>query len=175
MGDDPLALDTRRRLYDAVRQTPGISAREIQRAAGTAWGETAYHLERLAQGGLVHRERGGHQDYYFCTDLPLGDRTLLRMARSPAIRRLLVVLLETPDVSLAELSERAELSLSRSSIHLRRLLETGMVGSDRRGALRTFAIVDRDRIARALVAYRESFSDAWIERLVDTFGEMFPP
>jgi predicted transcriptional regulator len=175
VGEDPLALDTRRRLYDAVRQTPGLSAREIQRSAGTAWGETAYHLERLAQGGLLHRERGSHQDYYFCTDLPLGDRTLLRLARSPAVRRLLVVLLETPDVSLSELSERAELSLSRTSIHLRRLLETGMVGSDRRGALRTFAVVDRERIARALVTYRESFADAWVERLVDTFGEMFPP
>ncbi|MCI4334884.1 MAG: hypothetical protein L3K04_04590 [Thermoplasmata archaeon] len=175
MGEDPLALDTRRRLYDAVRSTPGVSAREIQRLAGTAWGETAYHLERLAQGGLLHRERGSHQDYYFCTDLPLGDRTLLRLARSPAVRRLLVSLLATPDLTLAELSERAQLSLSRSSIHLRRLLATGMVGSGRREQFRTFAVVDRERIARALVTYHASLADEWVERFVDSFGELFPP
>jgi predicted transcriptional regulator len=175
VGEDPLALETRRRLYVAVERTPGLSAREIQRTAGTAWGETAYHLDRLAVSGLLHRERGPHQDFYFCATLPLGDRTLLRMARSEAIRRILVSLLETPDLTLREISQRCELSLSRSSIHLRRLLATGIVGSGRRGPLRTFAIADPARIGRILVAYRESYADRWIERLVETFGELFPP
>ncbi|MCI4363026.1 MAG: ArsR family transcriptional regulator [Thermoplasmata archaeon] len=175
MGEDPLALETRRRLYAAVERTPGLSAREIQRSAGTAWGETAYHLERLALSGLLHRERGSHQDFYFCAKLPLGDRTLLRVARSAATRRILVTLLETSDLTLGEITARSELSVSRGSIHLRRLLATGIVGSGRREQLRTFAVVDPPRIARILVAYRESYTDRWVERLVDTFGELFPP
>ncbi|MCI4345820.1 MAG: winged helix-turn-helix transcriptional regulator [Thermoplasmata archaeon] len=175
MGEDPLALETRRRLYAAVERTPGLSAREIQRSAGTAWGETAYHLERLAVSGLLHRERGSHQDFYFCATLPLGDRTLLRVARSAASRRILVTLLESPDLTLAEIAARCELSLSRGSIHVRRLLATGIVSSGRREQLRTFVVADPPRIARILVAYRENYADRWVDRLIATFGEMFPP
>ena len=48
MEDDPLALDTRRRLYVAVREAPGLGAREAQRVAGTAWGEwSARDFSRL--------------------------------------------------------------------------------------------------------------------------------
>src|SRR5512135_1206997 len=98
--DDPLSLETRRRLYEAARGGPGRSAREIQRAAGTAWGETTYHLDRLERSGLVHRERGPHQDFYFAASVPLGERTLLRVARSSAARRILVALLRQSDLTL---------------------------------------------------------------------------
>lgn len=175
MDEDPLALETRKRLYDAARAAPGQSAREIQRAAGTAWGETTYHLDRLEKSGLLNRERGPHQDFYFPATVPLGERTLLRQARSAAVRRILVDLLRVAELTLPEVAERNGLSLSRASIHLRRLLETGLVRPGRRGRLRTFAISDPERTARILVAYRTGYADAWVDRLVDAWGELFPP
>ena len=175
MDEELLALETRRRLYLATRSTPGRSAREIQRAAGTAWGETTYHLDRLERSGLVHRERGPHQDFYFAASVPLGERTLLRVARSSAARRILVVLLREGDLTLAEVTSRAALSLTRVSIHLRRLLDTGLVHSGRRDRLRTFRLSDPERTGRVLVAYKDGFGDALIDGLSDTWGELFPP
>jgi predicted transcriptional regulator len=174
MSDDPLALETRRRLFAAVQRAPGLSAREVQRRAGTAWGETVYHLERLEASGVVHRERGPHQDFFFAAQVPLGERTLLRLGRSAAARHILVVLIAEPDRTLREVSERSEMSVSRASIHLRRLLECGVVASGRRESLRTFRVADPDRTARLLVTYRAGFADLWVERLVDSWGEMFP-
>jgi predicted transcriptional regulator len=175
MDDDLLALETRRRLYVAIARVPGQSAREIQRGAGTAWGETAYHLDRLAEAGVVHRERGAHQDFYFAAEVPLGDRTLLRIARAPAARRILIELLRAPDLTLPEVAARAELSVSRISIHLRRLGETGLVATGRRESLRTFRVADPARVARVLVTYRNGYGDGWVDRLVEAWGEMFPP
>ena len=175
MDDEALALETRRRLYDAAASAPGQSAREIQRTAGTAWGETTYHLERLEKAGLLHRERGTHQDFYFAATVPLGERTLLRVARSAAVRRILVTLLETEDRTLGEVAGSTGLSLTRASIHLRRLLSTGLVQSGRRDRLRTFRLGDRERTARILVTYRQGLGDELIERLTETWGEMFPP
>ncbi|MCI4367418.1 MAG: winged helix-turn-helix transcriptional regulator [Thermoplasmata archaeon] len=172
MVEDPLALVTRRRLYDTVVGTPGLSAREIQRATGTAWGETTYHLLRLEEAGHVHREHGTHQDFYFAEGVPLGDRTLLR---SSTVRRILVVLLEEPDRTLEEIAERSRTSLSRSSIHVRRLVETGLVETGVRERWRTFRIGDRRRIAQVLVGQRGGYGDEYIDRLVDVFAEMFPP
>jgi predicted transcriptional regulator len=175
MVEDPLALATRRRLYEAVVATPGLSAREVQRASGTAWGETTYHLLRLEEAGHVQREHGSHQDFYFAAAVPLGDRTILRLARSETVRRILVVLLEVPDRTLEETAELSHASLSRTSIHLRRLVETALVESGVRERRRTFRIGDRRRIAQVLVAHRHGYPDDYIDRLVDTWAEMFPP
>ena len=175
MGEDPLALETRRRLYDAVRRVPGIGGREAQRAAGTGWGETVYHLDRLTDSGLLHRERSGHQDHYFLAEVPLADRRLLGLMRSPAARRLAAALLEHGVQTVPELTERTGLSLGRLSIHLRRLIETGLVSTGRRGRLRTFGAADPERVMRLFVAYREGFADEWLERLIDTWSELFRP
>jgi predicted transcriptional regulator len=175
MEDDPLALETRRRLYEVIRAAPGLGAREVQRAAALGWGETVYHLDRLVESGLVHREHGGHQDHYFVAAVPLGDRRLLGLARSPSARRLLVVLLEQPGLSVPSLIERTGLSAGRISIHLRRFLESGLVVAGRSGRFRTFAVADRERVARMLIAYRSGFADPLIERLVETWSELFRP
>lgn len=175
MEDDLLALDSRRRIYTVVSHSPGLGSREIQRQTGMAWGETTYHLDRLVTGGLVHREEGGHQDYYFAATVPLGDRTLLRLARSEASRRLLGALLTDADLTVPELEERTGLSPGRLSIHVRRFLETGLVQSGRRERFRTFRIADRDRVVRILITYRTSYADGWVDRLLETWSEVFRP
>ena len=175
MEDDPLALETRRRIYEAVRQAPGLGGREAQRAAGTGWGETVYHLDRLTTSGLVHRERSGHQDHYFVAAVPLADRNLLRFTRSPSARRLLVALLERPHQSVPDLMARTSLSAGRLSVHLRRLVQTGAVRTGRAGRWRTFEVADQAQVVRLLVTYRAGIADQWVERLLETWSELFRP
>jgi predicted transcriptional regulator len=175
MGDDLLALGTRRRIYTVVVRSPGLGSREIQRQTGMAWGETTYHLDRLVTAGLVHREQGGHQDHYFAATVPLGERTLLKLAQSDASRRLLGALLTEPDLTIPELQERTGLSPGRLSIHLRRFLETGLLQSGRRERFRTFAVTDRDRVIRILITYRSGLADGWFDRLLETWSEVFRP
>lgn len=174
MDEDPLALETRRKLYEAVRRAPGIGGREAQRATDLGWGETVYHLERLIEAGLLHRESAGHQDHYFVATVPLADRRLLGLTRSSSARKLLVVLLEEGDArTVPELVDRTGLSMGRLSVHLRRLMETGLVQTGRRGRLRTFSTVDRDRLIRLLITYRDGFGDSWMERMLETWSELF--
>ena len=172
MDEDLLALPTRRRLYEAVRHAPGIGAREAQRAAGTGWGETVYHLDRLTEAHLLQRERAGHQDHYFVAAVPLGDRSVLRLARSASARRLLVALIESPGATVPELSGHTGLSDGRLSVHLGRFAELHLLTTGRRGRMRTFEIADRDRVLRLLVTYREGLADAWVERLLETWSEL---
>jgi len=175
MEEELLALDTRRRLFEAARGAPGSGAREIQRAAGTGWGETVYHLERLTEAGLLHRERSGHQDHYFAATVPLGDRRLLRLTRSRSARRVLVTLLETPSMTVPDLTLRTGLSAGRLSVHLRRMLETGIARAGRQGRYRTFEVVERERVIRVLITYRVGFADQWIDGLLDTWTDLFRP
>jgi predicted transcriptional regulator len=175
MEEDPLALDTRRRIYEAVRSAPGSGAREVQRSASTAWGETVYHLDRLTHAGLVQRERSAHQDHYFVAAVPLGDRNLLRLSRSASARRILIALMDDTGLTVPQLIERTGLSAPRVSVYLHRLMDTGVLQIGRRDRWRIFSLVDRERVAKILVAYRQGFADEWIERLVETWSEMFRP
>ncbi len=173
MGDeDPLALAARRRIYEAVRRAPGAGAREAQRAAGTGWGETTYHLERLTDAGLIHRERGPFQDHYFVSEVPLGDRRLLGLARSASARRTLVALVDSGESTVPEIAGRTGLSEGRIAVHLGRLVETGIVRTGRRGRWRTFEVVDKDRVMRLLIAYREGLADGWIEGALDAWSSL---
>ncbi len=173
MEEDLLTLPTRRRVYEAVRTVPGGAAREVQRRAGTAWGETVYHLERLTDGGLIVREKGGHQDHYFVAELAPLDRRLLRLARSPSARRVVVTLLDVPGRTVPELAEATGLSPSRLSVHLGRLYESGALLTGRRGRLRTFELRERERMIRLLVTYREGLADAWVEGTLATWSDLF--
>jgi predicted transcriptional regulator len=162
-------------LYEVVRRVPGIAGREVERRAGTARGETVYHLDRLVEAGLLNRELGGHQDHYFVATVPLGDRSLLRLARSPSARRLMVSMLQEPELTVPDLERRTGLSPARLSVHLRRMIDARIVACGRRDRLRTFSIVDRERVVRVLVSYREGYADRWVEGLLETWPEVFPP
>lgn len=172
MEEDLLALPTRRRLFEVVQRSPGIGAREVQREAGTGWGETVYHLDRLTRAHLLQRERSEHQDHYFVAQVPLADRGLLRLARSPSARKLLVTLLESPNRTVPDLADRTGLSAGRVSVHLGRLMQLGILATGRSDRFRTFEIADRERVLRLLVSYRESWADEWVERLLTTWSEI---
>ena len=169
--DDLLGQPTRRRIYDAVSGHPGASARDVQRLVGLAWGETAYHLDQLTKGGLLRRERGGRRDYYFRLDMTWDDRKLFLTLRSETARNLLLLLSETPELTLAELRERADISLSTASFHLRYLLTQGLVEAVRDGNLRRYRAVRPARVAELLKQYKDSFQD----RLVDRFIRVWSP
>ena len=175
MDEDLLSLPTRRKLFEVVRRSPGIGAREVQRAAGLGWGETVYHLDRLTQAHLLQRERAGHQDHYFVAAVPLADRALLRLTRSASARRLLVALLEAAGATVPDLVERTGLSAGRISVHLGRLAQLSLLRSGRRGRLRTFEVADREQMLRMLVSYREGLADEWVERLLATWSDLLRP
>ncbi|HLY76338.1 MAG TPA: helix-turn-helix domain-containing protein [Thermoplasmata archaeon] len=172
--EELLSQPTRRRIYDAVGGHPGASAREVQRIVGLGWGETAYHLEQLTKGGALRRERGGRRDYYFRAEMTWDDRKLFLTLRSATARRLLLVLCESPGLTLAELRERADISLSTASFHLRYLLSQGHVEGVRDANLRRYRTVRPDRVAELLALYRDSFRDQLVERFVEAWSSLLP-
>ncbi len=170
--DDVLAQPTRQRIFDVVGAHPGASAREIQRLSGLAWGETAYHLDQMIRAGVVRRERGGRRDYYFRLDMTWEDRRVLLSLRSSTERKLLLVLVDSPDLTLSELKERTQTSLSTTSAHLRRLLSLGIVESSRTASGRSFRAVRPERVALLVKQFQESFRDRVVDRFVETWSDL---
>jgi predicted transcriptional regulator len=171
--DESLTQPTRRKIFDVVTAYPGASARDVQRLAGLAWGETASHLDQLTRAGLVRRERGRGRDFYFVPSTNWEDRRLFQALRSPAQRRLLLVLSESPDLTLQDLRVRTGFSLSTTSFHLRQLLASGIVESRRSDNTRRYRAVRPFRVAELVRGYRESFRDGLVDRFIETWSGMF--
>jgi predicted transcriptional regulator len=171
--DDLLAQPTRRRIFDAISKNPGSSARDVQRLAGLAWGETAYHLDQLTRAGLVRRERGGRRDYYFLSSMRWEDRRLFQALRSPTQRRLVLLLSQAPGLTLAELRERTGLSLSTTSFHLRQLLERSVIEGYRGGNVRRYRVLQASHVAELVRGYRDSFEDRLVDRFVEAWTGLF--
>ncbi len=171
--DDVLAQPTRQRIFEVVGAHPGASAREIQRLSGLAWGETAYHLDQMIRAGVVRRERGGRRDYYFRLDMTWEDRRVLLSLRSSTERKILLALVASPDLTLGDLKDRTQTSLSTASAHLRRLLALGVVESSRTATGRSFRPVRPERVAFLVKQYQESFRDRMVDRFVETWSDLF--
>lgn len=170
--DDLLRQPTRRRIYEVVSTHPGASARDVQRLAGLAWGETAYHLDQLTRAGALRRERGGRRDFYFRPDMTWDDRRILRSLRSESQRRLLLTLAGSEGLTVAELGERAHLSLSTTSFHLRVLVEAGVVEGFRDENSRRYRALFPRRLTELLRTYQGSFEDRLVDRFVETWSSL---
>lgn len=168
--EDRSPSSSRQRILEDVAHHPGSSAREIQRRLELAWGETAYHLDRLNRAGEVRRERGGWRDYYFSIDLTWADRRIFQALRSPAERRLVLAILERPGEGFTALVRRTGLSRSTASFHLGRLVDLGVLVGPHTTPESGFRVLDPGRTQRLLSTYAASLSDVLVDRFVAAFG-----
>jgi DNA-binding transcriptional ArsR family regulator len=60
-------------------------------------------------------------------------------------------------------------------VHLGRLVDTGIVRTGRRGRWRTFEVVEKERVQRLLVSYREGLTDRWVEGVLETWSGLLRP
>ncbi|MCI4368515.1 MAG: ArsR family transcriptional regulator [Thermoplasmata archaeon] len=160
----------RERILEDVARHPGSSAREIQRRLELAWGETAYHLERLHRSGELRRERGGWRDFYFAVDLTFADRRIFQALRSPAQRRIVLTVSEFPGETFTHVVRRTGLGRSTASFHLNRLVELGVLSNASTGAEAGYRVKEPARIHHLLSTYAASFADELVDRFVGAFG-----
>ena len=171
-SDELLQLPTRRRIYDAVGERPGSSARDLQRNLGLGWGATAYPLERLTRDGLLRRERSGRQHAYFHSGIHWEDRKLLIALRSPTERRVMLELVAAPGLSFAQLEGRG-MSKSTLSLHLGNLVRLGIGEPEMTPEGRRFQLSAPGRVAELATLHRELYRDRLVDHLADLWGTVY--
>ena len=172
--DDVLQLKTRRLIYDAVRQNPGWSARDIQRLLGLGWGETSHHLNRMVQAGVLRRERAPKRDFYFPMDIPWDERRCLIFLRGENTRRILLTLLGSSGLRSVEIAERLRLGKSTVSFHLTRLVQGSLVLSSREDVNCRYQVAHPERVAGILANYRGSFREELASRFAEVWDALLP-
>lgn len=164
-------LDTRRRIYEQIKKSPGIHFREIERRLNVVVGNLQYHLQYLEKKKLIVASNDDDYVRYFAVDKNLNEkeRKILSLLRRSSCRHILVQLLKNPDLNNKDLSSAVGLSPSTISWNLNKLVETGVIERKKTGRISNFIIIDPTTVIELLICYKESFLDT----LVDGFIEMW--
>lgn len=154
-----------------VEEYPGVHPREVERRLGLANRLAAYHLDALAEEGVVARVDADGFSRYFpreasghLTPRDLAFICLLR--RAPALQ---VVLLLVAKDEMTPAAMADELGLARPSVsyHLKALLESDVVSVRAEGRERRYALRDPAYVRRMLASFHplpgdvDSFSKLW--------------
>ncbi len=141
---DPLKHPNRRRLYEAVKEHPGATFRELVRRTEIPTGTARHHLQVLAQANLIsirqHKETLRHFDNHGRFDDSWRAVTLLR---EPELRMLCAWLAEHPGVhqrGIMEASTQWGWSRSTTQHRLRRLEAEGLVTVVAQGRLKCYSV-----------------------------------
>ncbi len=166
MEDKVLQLDARRRLFEAIKEFPGIHMRELQRKTGMALGTLRYQIRFLEKHGLiVERKEGRLLTYYPAkggADVDARDKKYLSILRQELPRLIVLHLMMHPHSTHGEMKGHFNVSPSTLSYHLKRLAQARIIEKDENGR---YYVIEEERVAKVLITYRQSFLDA----MVDTF------
>lgn len=159
--------DTRERIREHVRASPGIHFNALVRDSGFAPGQIQYHVRRLLRTEEVTEERLYGRTHYYPPEHDAWERRTLALARRETARELLAYLLERGGARPKETA--AALGIARSTLewHLDRLIEQGIARKERDERNRVTLTVSRpDRTARLLAETTDSLPDRFADRFM---------
>jgi predicted transcriptional regulator len=167
---DILDLKSRRKIYDLVKQYAGCHMREIQRTSGMSFGTVSYHLSYLQKHHLIKEERDGIHLRYYPLTTDIYDERILALLRQRSVRNILLSIMAHEGCSHQDIVSSIHLSPSTTTWHLKKLLDSDIIRSERRGKYNAYLFnVPKESIMNLLITFRESFLDS----LVDSFLELW--
>lgn len=170
-----LELHSRRRIYDYVKQVPGIHLRALQRELSMPLGTLEYHLYQMEREGLlVTREDGRFKGYFPHDELDRRDRDYLYFLRQEMPRRISLEVANQPGVRFQELAARLPISPSTLSFHLKKLLTAEILQETPLGREKTYTCTEAERVRRLVVRYRATFVDDVVDRFADAWLNLGP-
>jgi predicted transcriptional regulator len=141
--------------------------REIQRASGMSFGLVSYHLSYLAKYNLIREARDGNHVRYYPITFDINDERLLALLRQRSVRIILLFILTHEGCSHQEICREMNLSPSTVTWHLNKLIDDGIVISDKKSSHKVYSLaIPKERIIKLLITYRESFLDNLVEGLI---------
>ena len=142
--------------------------REIQRASGMSFGMVSYHLSYLEKHNLIKEKKDGNYARYYPVTIDILDEKLLSLVRQRSVRTILLYVVTHEGCSHQEISTGVNLSPSTTTWHLKKLIEKGIVVSDKKIRGKAYSLsVSKERIISLLITYRESFLDSLVDGLLD--------
>ncbi len=166
--------ETRDRIRDHIRATPGVHFSRLERDLGLATGQIQYHLRRLCREDAVVAEQIAGRTHYYAPTVDAWDRRALAFLRRESARGIIVRLHADGPARPCDLADDLGLARSTVSWHVSTLADHGVIERSE-GRPMTVALTDPDRTARLLESASPSLPDRVVDRFIRTVDRLFEP
>lgn len=125
--------EVRHRVHEAVANNPGVTIKEVTMLVGCGWGTAVYHLKRLEGERLVVSERNRQYRRYFRNGSGISNdsKGAFSELKNPTSQRIARTLLTSPGACQKDLCHALGLSPPLASKYLGRMVEAGLVNTER--------------------------------------------
>ncbi len=166
-----LELETRKKIYLAVKKFAGSHFREIQRKSGLAVGSVQHHLHFLVKNGLVKEIKKDNNLVYFPREFTPENTVLLGLLRQEHVRKIILFIMMNKDCNHEQIVKYVNLSPSTISWHLKKLQQAGVVKADKHGRKTFYTLLcDKNELINLLITYQESFVDTLVDRVIEMWS-----
>lgn len=170
--EEALRLEIRKKIYDTIKENPGLHFREIQRRTGIATGALQYHLDYLAKRHLIKTERESKFLRYYLIREKFEETNTMAFLRQNKARKILIFLCRKKYSSLAPIAKETGLNKATLEKHLESMVLAGLVQKKIRGKTEYYSITEKEKIIGLLKSYRKSFLDQLVDDFVDLWSEI---
>ncbi len=168
---DQVISDNRTRIYEYIKNHPGIHLRRLSKNLVIAMGDTQHHLGVLDKLGLIKsRRKGMYKVYYTVSILRKRDEDILAVLQQETPRDIILHLVENPGSTQGEISDYMHLTAPTINWHMSNLINTRLVTSCKEGRfVKYFIEGDVNDIVGLLKLY---YPTVW-SKLSDRLAELF--
>lgn len=167
---DPLELANRKRIFETIRQNPGVHFRDLQRRTNMPIGVLSYHLDYLVERGLLTVDKQESFTRYFPGgQIGRDKQQMLAALRQEIPRGIILFLLMNPGATHGKVLESFTISGGTLSYHIKKLVSRGLIRVEKAGRESRMTVTDPDKVSDLLIVYRRSFLDKLVDEFVATY------
>jgi Mn-dependent DtxR family transcriptional regulator len=133
--DELLDHDRRAKIFEMIKQNPGIRLSELAHGLDLPWGSCMHHLRKLRADRLITFKQVGHHKCYFVNGSGLSDHEMaaVSLVKGDTLQGIAAYLDANPRVSLKELAQGVGISSPLAAFHVGKLARAGLVQKVRDG------------------------------------------
>jgi signal transduction histidine kinase/DNA-binding response OmpR family regulator len=154
------AIENRKRIFDYVSDNPGSHLRKISRDLDVRLGTLRYHLDYLEKRGLIVSQKQNNLKMYFVSGkLKPQEKTLTQLLQQKHFRDIILVLIESPDLTFSQIADRVSMSTSATSKYINILRDKEILSYKKFGREKKYHINDEKSIIELLKTYKNFMAD----------------
>jgi predicted transcriptional regulator len=132
---------TRMKIYNLVRDNPGIHFRAICSSLNISIGVAQYHLDILTKAGFISVYTDGMYKRYFPSKtFTADDMKIISLLRHNTIRSILFLLSKNTQMTHKELASKIGITSQALTWQMNRLKKTGLINISQEGMSRKYSL-----------------------------------
>jgi len=125
--NDALKLQTRRIIYDFIKNSPGLNFRELSRKTNIPRSTLNYHINYLKKLDIIEiKQRGQYKYVYIKHKVGTHDKQILQLLRQKIPCQIFLHFIYSTFFSQKEICNELEIPSSTAEYHIKKFLELGI-------------------------------------------------